>query len=146
MERKKIKTEEEILREKLIKSIFFSASLCDVIHKKDIKANRAENTEIVNRYLIMNGIVRKPLHQQNNKELEKTKAHFSDIFFKASNENAIRRSIELLTIWMDSWVSCEAYEKAQACKDYIESIKQNPVLAYEILDYGRQRRILQIFK
>jgi hypothetical protein len=137
MIRKEKNPEEEKMKAKLIKKVFQLASISDIINK-DTKEDRAENTAILNSYLLKENVTKTPLQQQNIKQLERTIHHFESLFFKDSISNAIQRSEILLTIWEEEWVKREEYEKAQICKDYRNRVKKEPMLAFSVLEHERR--------
>ena len=124
-----------------IKRIFHLAYLSDIIYG-DTDEDKVMNTAKLNNFLEQRGTVKKPLHQQNIKELKGTVRQFESILYKTNIKKAVQKSTEILTVWIDEWVMREEYEKAQVCKDYIDRIKTEPKFAFSVLEFEKNRMVI----
>lgn len=124
-----------------VKRIFHLAYLSDIIYG-DTDEDKAMNTAKLNSFLEQRGTVKKPLHQQNIKELKRTVRQLEAILDKTSIKKAVQKSTEILTKWIDEWVKREEYEKAQVCKNYIDRIKTDPKFAFSVLEFDKNRMVI----
>ena len=122
----------------LIRRIHHLGYLSGIIYG-NTPEDKAMNTAKLNLFVKQRGSVKKPLCQQNVKELKRTVKQFESIISKVEKKQKMNKAISILEESIDCWIKVEDYEKAQICKDKIKEAKSNPACVDELLNAIEER-------
>lgn len=112
----------------IIKRIWHLGYLAGIIYG-DTAEDKAMNAAKLNMFCKERGTVKKPLHQQSVKELNRTIKQFEAIISKSHEKKCVERYIKMAEEGIQNLIAIEDYEGAEHNRLCIEHVKKTPALA-----------------